>query len=432
MIAWKYKPKNIKYTNTYERLIQLAKNREVPNTYVEKHHIIPRSFGGSDEKENLVALTAREHYIAHLLLWRMQFPKNYHNKMAMAMAAMMWKLDSAGQRDYKVNSRLYATFKQEYSILMSIQNTGEGNPFYGKIHTEETRKKFAVYHNKPEVKKAKSERVIGDKNPAKDPETRKKISRVQKERLARDKLNSTGSYSPEAKINMSKAQSGANNGRSLTYEFIDKEGKSYTVIGNLSKFCRENVIRTNWVWETVANKTTDKFNGWTVKLLNDQGTRTAIHKDNQQKYVFNLELQQYLDDGWSLGAKPRKKRKEMSEEEKNISFAKRKETLARQRDEGIFIALKGRKRDPEAVKKGADKRRGKSNPLKGSIKLNLSDDERKRRSDHAKSLPKRFGSDNPTFGNPRSDETKRKIAETKLRRKLEKLAQKDNPLFVFH
>ena len=36
--------------------------------YVEIHHIVPRCLGGSDEPENLVRLTAREHFIAHRLL----------------------------------------------------------------------------------------------------------------------------------------------------------------------------------------------------------------------------------------------------------------------------------------------------------------------------------------------------------------------------
>lgn len=38
------------------------------NEYGENHHIIPRSEGGSDDASNKVKLTAREHYIAHLLL----------------------------------------------------------------------------------------------------------------------------------------------------------------------------------------------------------------------------------------------------------------------------------------------------------------------------------------------------------------------------
>lgn len=36
--------------------------------YFETHHIVPKSLGGTDDKNNLVNLTAREHYIAHLLL----------------------------------------------------------------------------------------------------------------------------------------------------------------------------------------------------------------------------------------------------------------------------------------------------------------------------------------------------------------------------
>ena len=38
--------------------------------YCEMHHIIPRSEGGSDEPSNIVALTAREHFLAHWLLYR--------------------------------------------------------------------------------------------------------------------------------------------------------------------------------------------------------------------------------------------------------------------------------------------------------------------------------------------------------------------------
>ena len=38
--------------------------------YYEKHHIKPRSLGGNDSEDNLVLLTAREHYLAHYLLWK--------------------------------------------------------------------------------------------------------------------------------------------------------------------------------------------------------------------------------------------------------------------------------------------------------------------------------------------------------------------------
>jgi hypothetical protein len=60
--------KDNKYTKHYNLLIEKAKNRTLPKeTYTEKHHIIPRSMGGSNKKENLAHLTAREHFICHWL-----------------------------------------------------------------------------------------------------------------------------------------------------------------------------------------------------------------------------------------------------------------------------------------------------------------------------------------------------------------------------
>jgi len=58
-----------KYTNWYYSIINNAQSRILSNdVYTEKHHIIPKSLGGSDLKDNLVRLTAREHFICHLLL----------------------------------------------------------------------------------------------------------------------------------------------------------------------------------------------------------------------------------------------------------------------------------------------------------------------------------------------------------------------------
>lgn len=62
---------NNKYKKIYDALINKRVNIEIldKNTvYCEKHHIIPRSLGGDDSKQNLVYLTLREHFIAHLLL----------------------------------------------------------------------------------------------------------------------------------------------------------------------------------------------------------------------------------------------------------------------------------------------------------------------------------------------------------------------------
>lgn len=57
------------YQAHYGRLIERAKVRELSG-YVERHHIVPRCLGGTDAEENMVGLTAEEHYVAHQLLIR--------------------------------------------------------------------------------------------------------------------------------------------------------------------------------------------------------------------------------------------------------------------------------------------------------------------------------------------------------------------------
>lgn len=55
------------YLKLYISIICNAENREISG-YNEKHHIIPRSMGGSDASWNIVRLSLREHYICHQLL----------------------------------------------------------------------------------------------------------------------------------------------------------------------------------------------------------------------------------------------------------------------------------------------------------------------------------------------------------------------------
>ena len=58
------------YTKHYNLLIERAKNRLL-ECYTERHHIVPRCMGGSDDLDNLVDLTPEEHYVAHQLLVKM-------------------------------------------------------------------------------------------------------------------------------------------------------------------------------------------------------------------------------------------------------------------------------------------------------------------------------------------------------------------------
>lgn len=55
------------YVAHYERLIARARGRAVRG-YRERHHVLPRCMGGTNDRSNLVDLTGREHYVAHQLL----------------------------------------------------------------------------------------------------------------------------------------------------------------------------------------------------------------------------------------------------------------------------------------------------------------------------------------------------------------------------
>lgn len=66
-----------KYINWYISLINKRRQHILEVNY-ETHHIIPQSLGGDNTLENLVRLTVREHYIAHLMLYHAS--KHINNK----------------------------------------------------------------------------------------------------------------------------------------------------------------------------------------------------------------------------------------------------------------------------------------------------------------------------------------------------------------
>jgi hypothetical protein len=108
-----------KYTRWYYNIIERARTRTLEG-YSEKHHIIPRSMGGSDGADNLVRLTAREHYICHLLLVKMVDGQD-RSKLALA-ATKMWQKGKNQQRNYHFNSKVYENLKQQASAYLSELN----------------------------------------------------------------------------------------------------------------------------------------------------------------------------------------------------------------------------------------------------------------------------------------------------------------------
>lgn len=85
---------NSKYTKWYYQIIDDRKENPHPNElYTEKHHIIPKSLGGSNKKENLIRLSAREHFLVHWLLTKMCANPVDVGKMQYAMRSFSWNKD---------------------------------------------------------------------------------------------------------------------------------------------------------------------------------------------------------------------------------------------------------------------------------------------------------------------------------------------------
>jgi hypothetical protein len=95
------------YARVYQQLIEFAQLRKHVVGYSELHHIKPRSLGGTNDASNLVELTAREHFIAHMLLAKVHGGTQWY-------AVLRLK----GLKKQQVNSRLYSIARHAYAKHM--------------------------------------------------------------------------------------------------------------------------------------------------------------------------------------------------------------------------------------------------------------------------------------------------------------------------
>lgn len=96
--------------------------------YVESHHILPKSFklGGEKDKNNLVFLTAKEHFILHLCLTKM-FESHLKNKMIFAFR----QLKSKNRHQYRrINSRLYSKIKPDRGLFIRLYKESDVKYLY--------------------------------------------------------------------------------------------------------------------------------------------------------------------------------------------------------------------------------------------------------------------------------------------------------------
>lgn len=101
-----------KYTKWYYNIVTLAKSQESNRIgYLESHHIIPTFCQGPDTPENIVKLTAREHYLCHVLLVKMTTGIE-HDKL---LNYLRDKFNCQTSKQYQV-IKLLSVFKNKLSV----------------------------------------------------------------------------------------------------------------------------------------------------------------------------------------------------------------------------------------------------------------------------------------------------------------------------
>lgn len=107
-----------KYYKWYTNIVNGAKQRALLDCYIERHHVVPKSLGGSNNSDNLVNLTAREHFICHMLLVKFTSGKS-KQKMAWAL----WRLANPRKGCNKIKSKQYDIARRAFSEQIKISNS---------------------------------------------------------------------------------------------------------------------------------------------------------------------------------------------------------------------------------------------------------------------------------------------------------------------
>ncbi len=99
-----------KYTTWYNQIIN-QRRQVTPVGYVERHHVIPSSLGGTNDPQNIVKLTAREHFVCHRLLTRM-FAQGSRERQKMSLALH--------KMAYGTSASKYCVTSSQYEVIRAL------------------------------------------------------------------------------------------------------------------------------------------------------------------------------------------------------------------------------------------------------------------------------------------------------------------------
>jgi hypothetical protein len=265
-----------KYTRWYYELVQHRQNNPAPKSeYRESHHIVPESFyinrkregakgwleGNADAKENKVWLTGREHALCHWLLKKMTSHNTRAYELMVYSFNMMWVGgEHQGREMSRMITRAYERNRIEWSRIHS--ETMKGKEPWNKGRKED---RVEVLAN---VKAAAQNR------PPLSPEKKEKANTKRKKTMT---------------------------GKKQSKKTRDKRSKS--MIGLIRGPMDDEHKR-----KISVSTSKPKPEGHGVRVAAAVIGNISINKDGKEKRVKEHQLQEYLDSGWALGGRLRKKK----------------------------------------------------------------------------------------------------------------------------
>lgn len=363
--------KSQKDFNRYKKFIESRENRVLLSDKVHRHHIFPRSYCKKDleylatDKDNLILLSAREHYIAHLILWKalggkmelafwymtnikkfgVRLTSKQYEKLSLEESERQSKRMSGknhpgyGKHQSEETKRKISetetgkTISEESRRKMSEYRTGrkmpifsemysgEGNPFYGKTHTEEVRRKISEANHgslESRVGKEKAVEIKKKMSEARKGKTYEEIYGVEKSKEIKEKFHNSMigfKHSEETKRRMSEADK---NRPPVTEETRQKrseslKGKKRTE--ESKKKYSEAAKKREWKECPICGRYIDnpnferhqracKRNHENPKVKTRKGSTTGriwISKELERKLINRDELDNYIANDWKLG-----------------------------------------------------------------------------------------------------------------------------------
>lgn len=246
-----------KYLKWYSNIINFASARTTSKdeakqllVYVEKHHILPKCLCENktwhNDKENMVFLTAREHFVVHWLLIKMI--KHQGLEFGFFMLSSRYKNGKSFESARKRYAQSVSDRKQEYTIEQKALISGK-------------QKQTCI--TKYGVDYASTMNGMRDVNHTEDA---KELIR---------KASANKSHSIETKNKLSKTRS-KQNGNSTTFLITAPDGTQYRT-KSIMQFCAEQQISYGFLHKQSNGYTVTNLKPAKWKIYHDDGSNELVH-----------------------------------------------------------------------------------------------------------------------------------------------------------